>query len=177
MKTVTFLLSACFFAVLLNSSCTNSSTMTTGGTDTLAQNKALATKIENAFNDADTAGLDSSMAPGMIDHQLPANMPGTAIQKVNKFMRMFRAAFPDGKTEIKAITAEGNLVSAYITFSGTNSGSFMDMPATNKMISMDGADVFRIENGKVTEHWGVLDMGRMMMAADSAKMMKKDKMK
>ena len=80
--------------------------------------------------------------------------------------------FPDGKTEIKAITAEGNLVSVYLTFSGTNSGSFMGMPATNKMISMDGADVFRIDNGKVAEHWGEFDMTPLMMAIDSVKMKK-----
>lgn len=177
MKTVTLLLTACFFAVLLNTSCTNSSTSSAGGTDTLAQNKALVTRLENAFNDGDTAAIDTMMTANMVDHQMPPNMPGTNAQKLNSMMRMFRTGFPDMKTDIKAITAEGNLVSVFATMSGTNSGSFMHMPATNKMISMDVADVFKISNGKLDEHWGVMDMSPLMMAADSAKMMNKGKMK
>lgn len=151
----------------------NNSSTASGGTDTLTQNKAFVTRMETAFSDGDTAAIDSGMTASFIDHQPGPSMPGTATQKVNAAMHMFRTAFPDGKSEIKAITAEGNLVSVFLTFTGTNSGSFMNMPATNKMISMDGADVFRIENGKVAEHWGVFDMSPLMMAADSAKMMKK----
>jgi len=161
-------------AALLSTSCTNNSSTASGGTDTLTQNKAFVTRMETAFSGGDTAAIDSGMTAGFIDHQPGPNMPGTAAQKVNAAMRMFRSAFPDGKTEIKAITAEGNLVSVFATFSGTNSGSLMGMLAINKMVSMDFADVFRIENGKVAEHWGVMDMSPMMSAADSDK--KKDKM-
>jgi len=177
MKTVTFLLSACLVAALFSTSCTNNSSTATGGTDTLAQNKAIASKVSVAFFTDDSAALDSAISPDMIDHQLPPNRTGTTMQKVNSGMRMFKAAFPDEKFEVKAITAEGNLVSVFGTFSGTNSGSFMGMPSTNKMISMDGADIFRIENGKIDEHWGVLDIIPVMMGADAAKMMKKDKTK
>jgi steroid delta-isomerase-like uncharacterized protein len=153
----------------------NNSSSTASATDTLAQNKAYITKMEMAFSNGDTAAVDSTMTADFVDHQMPPNAPGTTMQKVNSFMRMFRMGFPDGKTDIKAVTAEGNMVSVYATFSGTNSGSFMGMPATNKMLSMDFADVFRMENGKVAEHWGVMDMMPLMMATDSAKMMKKDK--
>jgi predicted ester cyclase len=57
--------------------------------------------------------------------------------------------------------AEGDKVAAMVTMSGTNVGEFMGMPATNKKIEVPVADYFRLRNGKVAEHWGVTDTGRM----------------
>ena len=44
---------------------------------------------------------------------------------------------------------------------GTNVGEFMGMPATDKQVEVPVADCFRLENGKVAEHWGVTDIGIM----------------
>jgi predicted ester cyclase len=57
--------------------------------------------------------------------------------------------------------AEGDKVAAMVTMSGTNVGEFMGMPATNKNIEVPIADYFRLRNGKVAEHWGVTDTGKM----------------
>jgi predicted ester cyclase len=57
--------------------------------------------------------------------------------------------------------AEGDKVVTRATMSGTNVGEFMGMPASNKKIEVPIADYFRLENGKVAEHWGITDTGIM----------------
>ena len=45
---------------------------------------------------------------------------------------------------------------------GTNSGPFMGMPATNKKVDIMGIDWIKWENGKFTDHWGAMEDMKMM---------------
>ena len=45
---------------------------------------------------------------------------------------------------------------------GTNEGEFMGMPATGRRVSVLGADVARVRDGRFSEHWGFFDQGAMM---------------
>ena len=48
------------------------------------------------------------------------------------------------------------------TFHGTHQGPFMGMPPTGKQAAVDVIDIFRIEDGKIAEHWAVTDMLGLM---------------
>jgi len=52
---------------------------------------------------------------------------------------------------------EGDKVVERFSFKGTNTGSFMGVPATGKKVTSSGMSVFRIANGKIVEHWGEND--------------------
>ena len=41
--------------------------------------------------------------------------------------------------------------------SGTHKGEFQGFPPTNKRVKIRSADLYRIENGKIVEHWDVVD--------------------
>ncbi len=72
------------------------------------------------------------------------------------------SAFPDLKAVIHDQVAEGDKVVTYKTFHGTHKGEFREIPPTGKKISVDVIDIFRIANGKMVEHWTVIDwMGLM----------------
>jgi predicted ester cyclase len=58
--------------------------------------------------------------------------------------------------------AEGDMVCARVTFSGTHQGEFMGLPPTGKRIEVDAIDIVRIRDGQVAEHWGVFDAMLMM---------------
>ncbi len=58
--------------------------------------------------------------------------------------------------------AEGDLVSAFVAVTATHSGEFMGIPATGKAVSANLTDWMRVQNGKVTEHWGVMDTAGLM---------------
>ena len=59
---------------------------------------------------------------------------------------------------MKNIIAKDDQVWVYGTYSGTQKGDWLGIPATNKAYSFAAVDIFRIENNKLQEHWDVLDI-------------------
>ena len=45
----------------------------------------------------------------------------------------------------------------FLNFTGTHKGEFQGMPPTNKKINIRSADLYKIENEKIVEHWDVVD--------------------
>jgi predicted ester cyclase len=43
------------------------------------------------------------------------------------------------------------------TNSGTHVGEFLGIPPTNKSFSFAGIDIYRLDGGKLAEHWHVID--------------------
>jgi steroid delta-isomerase-like uncharacterized protein len=66
-------------------------------------------------------------------------------------------AFPDIQVKIEHILAENDLVIVFLNFTGTHTGEFRGMPPTNKRVNIRSADLYRIENEKIVEHWDVVD--------------------
>jgi predicted ester cyclase len=75
---------------------------------------------------------------------------------------MVRTAFPDFQLVPEQIIAESDFVAAFVTAAGTHRGEFLGIPATNKSISVSVSDLMRVQNGKVTEHWGVTDNAKLL---------------
>lgn len=75
---------------------------------------------------------------------------------------MLITAFPDYKGEIENVVAEGDLVSFHFKWTGTHKGTFMGISATGKKISRRTADVLRMKDGKIVEHWGIVDQVDML---------------
>jgi len=75
-----------------------------------------------------------------------------------EFFEAWFKAVPDFKYELKKIVSEGDLVWAYGTYSGTQKGDWLGIPATGKTYTFDAVDIFRVEDGKLAEHWDVLDV-------------------
>jgi predicted ester cyclase len=48
-------------------------------------------------------------------------------------------------------------VVVFLNFTGTHKGEFQGMLPTNKKINIRSADLYRIENEKIVEHWDVVD--------------------
>ena len=53
--------------------------------------------------------------------------------------------------------SENDLVVVFLNFTGTHKGEFQGMLPTNKKINIRSADLYRIENEKIVEHWDVVD--------------------
>ena len=71
--------------------------------------------------------------------------------------RLFRSVYPDLWWQIDDLIAEGDKVVARTTMSGTHSGDFFGIAPTGRRVSVVGVHVFRIQDGKVAEHWGSND--------------------
>ena len=58
--------------------------------------------------------------------------------------RQYIDAFPDMRLEITSVEVDGNRYAAEWRATGTNSGSLMGMPATNRPVTVEGCDVGEI---------------------------------
>jgi hypothetical protein len=68
---------------------------------------------------------------------------------------MFVEAFPDVRSTVNFLVAEGDLVVGHQTTTGHHQGEFMGVPATGKSVTVDEIHIVRIVNGQAVEHWGL----------------------
>lgn len=73
----------------------------------------------------------------MVDHVPPMEYTGQA--EIAKSLKEWRPAVPDSKMEPQLVLVNGNNYAVIALNTGTNSGEFMGMPATNKKLSSFGA--------------------------------------
>lgn len=126
------------------------------------QNKELVRRYREAHTTNNLAELDTIVAAQIVSHApLPGLPPGLEGGKMAH--QVFSAAFPDGVTTTEDLIAEGDTVVERFSFRGTNTGSFMGMPATGKKVVSTGMSIFRLADGKIVEHWGENDaLGTLM---------------
>ena len=127
------------------------------------QNKALIVRfVEELFNRGNMGIVGEIFAPDFIEReQLPPGIPNGR-EGVKVLTTMLRSAFPDFKATIDDILAEGDKVVIRMTWSGTQKGEFMGVPATSRRVSFGVIDIIRITNGKAVEHWGQMDSMSLM---------------
>ena len=123
---------------------------------------ATARRMYELINAGDIDGFSEHLAEDFVEHEVT---PGLAPTKagVQDFFRMQRAAFPDMHMAAEDVIASGDKVGARVRYTGTNQGSFMGMPATGKRADVQLMDMFLFgDDGRVREHWGVLDALALM---------------
>jgi predicted SnoaL-like aldol condensation-catalyzing enzyme len=111
--------------------------------------------INSVFIKHDFSLLDEIMRDDYIQHNADVAQ-GKAGFKVF-FEKTFKA-MPDFKYTINKIVAEGDIVMAYCTTSGTHTGGdWIGQHPTGNKLNFDVVDIFRIQEGKIAEHWDVAD--------------------
>ena len=58
--------------------------------------------------------------------------------------------------------ADGDRVTTYKTYYGTHQGPFLGIAPTHRKIHFETVDVMRVQNGKITDHWGVGNLLSLM---------------
>jgi predicted ester cyclase len=110
--------------------------------------------IEDVWNQRHPAAIDQYLAPNFVEHN-PNLPPGLDGRK--QFVTAVQAGFSDYHAEIQEIVAEGDRLVVRLMWTGTQDGPFRGRPATGNKLRFATADFFRIENGKLAEHWDVVD--------------------
>ena len=59
---------------------------------------------------------------------------------------------------LELLIAEGDKVAVLWTTRGTQVGEFMGLPPTGKSYTIQGIDIHQFRDGRMAEHWHVVDM-------------------
>lgn len=105
--------------------------------------------------------IDSFVAEDCVDHTPPPGVPGDR-DGAKIILGAVRAAFPDHDAVVDLMVAEGDLVATYKTFTGTHTGEYLGIPPTGKRVTLRVMDFVRYRDGKISEHWNVVDVAGLL---------------
>jgi steroid delta-isomerase-like uncharacterized protein len=116
----------------------------------------------SAMNNHDVKEVLSRMADDVVDHQLPPEVPNGK-EGVAQFFTMLFDSAPDMRFDILDTIISDNKVAIRSRVTGTQTGPFLEMPATGKPFDVEGIDIVEVNDDlKVTQHWGIFDFAKMM---------------
>ncbi len=107
----------------------------------------------DGWGKGDIGAMDEVFAPDHVVHwneMESKDQQRTPAQVKNMIVR-FREAIPDLSAKIDDIVATDNKVAFQVTYEGTHTGQFGDIPASNKHFKWTDMIIAHIENGKVIE--------------------------
>jgi predicted ester cyclase len=124
--------------------------------------KVIIIAFTNASNDRNYTAIEQYVAEDIIEHR-PGVMSGG--NSTIQFLQNLATAFPNFHTNIDHIVAEGDKVIVFTTTSGTHQGEFIftpGVPPSGKQVSFKTADMYRISNRQMVEHWDVIEILDLM---------------
>ncbi len=116
------------------------------------QNKAVVRRMFEIIQSGRVGELAQITDANWVNHD-PSLPPMQGIEGAQQLGRLFHNAFPDARIVLDKLAAEGDRVGAHFTFSGTHTGSFLDLSPTGKKVAVQGAGLFRVLDGKLAENW------------------------
>jgi predicted ester cyclase len=126
-------------------------------------NKAVVRRIEEAWDADQLDALDPLFEPNFVQHNgVPMLPPG--LEGAKQAHQMSKQAFPDRRTRIEDMLADGDQVAVRIRMTGTNQGGlpWFGIPANGKSVDTEWISIYRLSNGKVVEHRAVMDLVTLM---------------
>jgi predicted ester cyclase len=122
------------------------------------ENKAIARMVYETISTGDFDRAEEIVDASAPDNELLSGDPPAKL--IDTFKETFseaREGFPDLTIAVEDVMAEGDRVTASVTMRGTHSGQFQGIAPTGKRVEVKAIDMFRIEGGKIVEHWGHAD--------------------
>ena len=106
--------------------------------------------------------IDAIYAPNYVEHTA---QPGVAPTRegFKQFAVGLKKAFPDLRYTIEDVIDSGDKIVHRLTASGTMKADFAGMPATNKHATWTEIHIGKVVNGRLTEHWGLIDQLAMLV--------------
>jgi predicted ester cyclase len=127
------------------------------------QNKAISRRVPvEVFEQGRVAVVDEIFAPDFTEHGTPPPGIPAGREGIKAIASALRKGFPDIKYKIDHQIAEGDIVASHVTVSGTHKGEIFGMAATGKQATWSEAHFVKLVNGKIVEHWGVMDQLGML---------------
>jgi len=120
------------------------------------EHKAVARRFyDEVLNEARVELLDDLTVEGYEEHD-PIPGQRTGREGLKDRVTMIERGFGQRFT-IEDVVAEGDRVVVRWTGRGTHAGEFMGIPPTGRSFTIAGIDIYRLQDGRLAEHWHVVD--------------------
>ena len=127
-----------------------------------SKNKDVARRFyEEVLNKRDVDLLDELAVTDYIEHD-PLPGQGTGLTGLKDRVDALLSGL-DPTFTVEDVIAEDDRVAVRWTNTGTHSGTFLGIPATGRSFGIAGIDIYRLDHGKLAEHWHVVDMYAQMI--------------
>jgi predicted SnoaL-like aldol condensation-catalyzing enzyme len=111
--------------------------------------------IEEIWNRQDFEQADALVHPQFKDHSLPKALP-TGKEGLKQWITALGASF-EHKTIIEDQVSEGDKIAVRISLLLKHTGTWRAIPPTGTKVTAKGFRFFRVKEGKIIEHWGLID--------------------
>ena len=130
-------------------------------TDQATSNKATFRRFHDAVNSGDAQliaqTIDEVVEPDVrIGTPLPIDATGA--QALKQVWTTLLRAYPDLHVAVEDLIAEGDKVVCRNVVTGTHQGEYLGLPPTGRSVTYDEIFIFRFEDGRIAETWGVVDV-------------------
>jgi len=136
---------------------TPQSVVVAAGEEQAAEPIILAARRYAAFwNTGEARYAEAALAQNFVDRTLPSGRR-QGVNGVLEASKDFRAAIPDLKAKIEELLVVHDRAVVRYSFTGHFTGSFKDLKGNGRDISFRAVDIYRVQNGQITDNWHLED--------------------
>ena len=129
----------------------------TAGQEQAAQPVILAARRYAAFwNTGEPRYAEAALAQNFVDRTLPSGRP-QGLKGVLEASTNFRAAIPDLRAEVEELLVVNDRAVVRYIFTGHFTGKFKDMKGDGREISFRAVDIYRVQDGHISDNWHLED--------------------
>ncbi len=100
-------------------------------------------------------------SPDFQNHTAPPGLD-SSLASFKQVQTQFRSAFSETSVQILEQVIEGDRVASRIRVRGVHTGAFMGAEPSGKPVEISGIRMDRVKNGRIAEHWAVIDLMGLM---------------
>jgi predicted ester cyclase len=121
------------------------------------ENKRIARRVlEELFERGNLDAADELIHPEFVNHEAPPGNP-QGPDGLRETVSWLRGLWGPMHADVEDEICEGDKVVARVTMHGRHLGEFLGTAPTGKEFGAEQIHIWRIEDGKVIEHWSVRD--------------------
>lgn len=114
------------------------------------------------FGQGRTELAEELVAPGCVDHTAPADIPAGP-EGIKAVVSWLHSTFTDLQYQVDDVIAADDRVALRCTVTGVHSGELAGRPPTGRRFEAMQIHIYRLEDGRIAEHWGARNDLSMLM--------------
>jgi len=119
------------------------------------QNKSLILQYnQEVIQNGNVAFFEQIVAPHFVNHSAPDPTASGVESMTAFFTNVLHTAFSNLTVDVLDMVADDRTVATRKQITGTHTGNLMGLAPTGRRVTICIIDLIRLEDGKLTEHWG-----------------------